>query len=326
MPRNVLAEKRHRRHDRDNKRNYSPSLYTLSMYSRSLDGELIEAFMSKDISELTRREIADHFTLSHTQWSGRLTDRQFLMRLYDLSAMPSHDYRFRNGAGDIAQHTERNNDWSPDWVFTDSRFNLLHCSDSEFLRFLTETIHPVVRQDGGEQRDLVTRLNQCLTTDGWRFVECGQVSGRALYSPAQLSGRFEVFREPTGWQKVDRQLQEAKLGLQTADAEEQFQTVGLLCREVLISAAQTVFDSRRHTSTDGVAPSATDAKRLLEAIFDTELPGNGNEEARAHARGAVRLAYALQHKRTADFRMAALCLEATVSVVNLLAVLSERRE
>jgi hypothetical protein len=66
-------------------------------------------------------------------------------------------------------------------------------------------------------------------------------------------------------------------------------------------------------------------KRLLDSIFAAELRGSANEEARAHAKAAVKLALALQHKRTADFRMAALCAEATSSVINLLAVLSGRR-
>jgi hypothetical protein len=59
--------------------------------------------------------------------------------------------------------------------------------------------------------------------------------------------------------------------------------------------------------------------------FEVELSGHVNEEARAHAKAAVKLAYALQHKRSANFRMAALCAEATASVVNLLAILIERR-
>jgi hypothetical protein len=281
--------------------------------------------MSKNISEATRRDIIDYLIGSQTHWSGRLSDREFLARLYDLTQMPSHDHRFRTAAADIAQHTENWNDWTGDWVFTDSRFNLLHCSDEEFLRFLAETVHPIVRQDAGEQRDLVAVYNRSLAADGWNFVETGQMSGRPMFSPEQLSGRFEVFDEPTGWQKVDRQLQEAKLRLQTAGSEEQFQAVGLVCREVLITVSQTVFNPTRHKSPDGVNPSDTDAKRLLEAIFEVELQGSANEEARAHAKAAVKLAYALQHKRTADFRMAALCSEATVSVVNLLAVLTDRR-
>jgi hypothetical protein len=93
----------------------------------------------------------------------------------------------------------------------------------------------------------------------------------------------------------------------------------------LISVAQEVFDPLRHPLIDETAPSDTDARRMLEAIFEAELAGASNAEARAHAKAAVRLALALQHKLTADFRTAALCAEGTVSVVNMLAVLDGRR-
>ena len=62
-------------------------------------------------------------------------------------------------------------------------------------------------------------------------------------------------------------------------------------------------------------PSSTDAKGMLERIVATGLAGGSNQEARAHAKAAVKLALALQHKRTASFQMAALCAEATSSVV-----------
>lgn len=134
-----------------------------------------------------------------------------------------------------------------------------------------------------------------------------------------------MFAEPTGWQKVDRQIQEMRSRLDETTTEERCQPVGLLCREALISVAQEVYDPTRHRTVDGSAPSDTDARRMLEAIFEAELTGGGNEEARAHAKAAMRLALALQHKRTANFTMAALCGEATLSVVNLLAVLTGRR-
>ena len=89
--------------------------------------------------------------------------------------------------------------------------------------------------------------------------------------------------------------------------------------------AQEVFVADRHPTLDGVEASDTDAKRMLEAIFNAELTGASNAEARAHAKAALRLALALQHKRTATFRLAALCAEATAAVVNLLAVLAGRR-
>ena len=149
---------------------------------------------------------------------------------------------------------------------------------------------------------------------------------RPIFSAERVDAvRAEIFEEPTGWQRVDRQLQEVRHRLDTAQTEEQFQAIGLLCREVLISVAQAVFDPARHPTIDAVAPSESDAKRMLEAIFEAELSGGANEESRTHAKAALRLALALQHKRTADFRMAALCAEATASVVNLLAILSGKR-
>ena len=102
--------------------------------------------------------------------------------------------------------------------------------------------------------------------------------------------------------------------LETATMEEQFQAVGLLCRETLISLAQAVYDAELHPTLDEVTPSDTDAKRMLEAIFAVELKGSSNDEARAHARAAVGLALALQHKRTPNFRTAALCAEGETQV------------
>lgn len=281
--------------------------------------------MANLITEVTRRAIMDFLSTSGVDWAGRLQEDDFLARLYDLTAMRSTDHRVRNAAGDIRQHRINWRDWEDDWVFYDSRFNLLHGSDEQFLRFLCETVHPVVRTDSDEAHNLVAIYNRELAADGWSVVEAKQISGRPVFAPQKIGQRAQVFDEPTGWQKVDRQLQEVRLRLDTAETEEQYQTVGLLSREVLISVAQEVFDSARHTPQDRVAPSETDAGRMLEAFFTAELKGGANEEARAHAKGALRLALALQHKRTADFRMAALCAEATSSVVNIVAVLAGRR-
>jgi hypothetical protein len=136
----------------------------------------------------------------------------------------------------------------------------------------------------------------------------------------------EVFTEPTGWARVDRGLEEIRQRLEEASTEEQFQAVGLLCRETLISLAQTVYDPSRHTPIDDTDPSETDAKRMLEAYLAKELTGGTNEVARRHARAALALANDLQHRRTAKFRQAALCAEATTAVVNLTAIISGRRD
>ena len=142
----------------------------------------------------------------------------------------------------------------------------------------------------------------------------------------RIAGVTPPLAEPTGWPKVDRTLTEVRSRLATAQSEEQFQAVGLLCREALISLSQAVYNPLRHPSLDGVVPSATDAKRMLESYFASEMDGAANKIARAHARAAVDLAVELQHRRTAEFRAAALCVEATGSVVNVIAIVSGRRD
>jgi hypothetical protein len=111
----------------------------------------------------------------------------------------------------------------------------------------------------------------------------------------------------------------------SAQTEEQYQAVGLLAREAIISAGQMVFDPIVHRTHDGVAPSPTDAKRMLDAFISHELAGGANEEARRHARSTLDFAVALQHRRTATFRDAALCVEATTAAISIAAILAGRR-
>ena len=144
---------------------------------------------------------------------------------------------------------------------------------------------------------------------------------------AGSSGRaYDVFEEPTGWSRVDRSFEEVRTRLASASTEEQFQAVGLLCRETLISVAQAVFDPDRHPPPDGVTASKTDAKRMLEGFLAAEMAGSSNSVSRKYAKAVVELALELQHQRTADFQKAALCAEATASVVNVIAILAGSRD
>jgi hypothetical protein len=135
-----------------------------------------------------------------------------------------------------------------------------------------------------------------------------------------------LFEEPTGWARVDRGVYEIRQSLEQAQVEEHFQAVGLLCREVLISVAQVVYDPQRHPTEDGTQPSETDAKRMLDTYILAELSGSPNEGVRRHAKAALAFANDLQHHRTATYRQAALCAEATISVVNLVAIISGQRD
>ncbi len=155
-----------------------------------------------------------------------MQEDNFLARLYDLSNIASTDGRFENAAGDIWKHRVINLGWPEEWVFFDARFNLLWVADEEFLRFLCETVHPVIRLGTEEARHLVAANNAELKADGWQLVEVKPISGRPVFGFERVGVRASIFEAPTGWQKVDRQIQEVRSRLDTAKTEEQFQAVG----------------------------------------------------------------------------------------------------
>lgn len=132
--------------------------------------------------------------------------------------------------------------------------------------------------------------------------------------------------KPTGWERVDRNIEKMIHLLETATNEEDFQAVGLICRELIISLAQAVYSPELHQSVDGVNPSETDAKRMLENYIASELAVSPNEEIRRYAKNAYQLSVILQHKRNANFRQAALCVEATRSLINIVAIISGHRD
>lgn len=140
-----------------------------------------------NISEATRRDLVDSLILDSTDWAGRLEEPDFLARIFDLRAMPSRDHRFRDAYGDIWQHRVNNpQDWEEDWVFHDARFDLLHCDDELFLRFLCETLHPVVRSDPEEIEKLRQNYNHFLRADGYEVVERTQMAGRPVFVARQI--------------------------------------------------------------------------------------------------------------------------------------------
>ncbi len=110
-----------------------------------------------------------------------MEESEFLSRLFNLSAIPSTDHRFKDAAGDIWQHRVNNFDWDSDWVFYDSRFNLMNGDDEDFLSFLCETIHPVVRPDPTEAERICQLYNEYLRNDGFQIIEKTRLSGKPVF-------------------------------------------------------------------------------------------------------------------------------------------------
>lgn len=142
---------------------------------------------STNLPRQTRLNIVDGLKMDQVVWPGALDDVEFLSRLYDLKSLPSHDSRFKDAAGDIWQHTINNNDFELHWVYTDNRFQLMDGSADIFLKFLCETIHPVVRPSRDEALKLVGHYNDQLKPVGWEIIEEERIAGRPRFTYRALA-------------------------------------------------------------------------------------------------------------------------------------------
>jgi hypothetical protein len=121
------------------------------------------------ILKKVRKNIFDHLVAKRIVWHGRLDQVQFLNRMFDLESLPSQDCRFPTASGDIWQHTINNDDFEPDWVFYDDRFDLLNCPDNTLLDFLENMLHPAVRDNIAESTQIQGIINIYLKDCGIQF-------------------------------------------------------------------------------------------------------------------------------------------------------------
>ncbi|MDR2126485.1 MAG: abortive infection family protein [Prevotellaceae bacterium] len=135
-----------------------------------------------EISEVTRQNIADETVLKKIYYCGDLNEPDFLSRLFDLQTLFSRDFRYKNAYDDIFQHTVNNIDYPDNWIYSDTRINLLHCTDDLYLKFLAETIHPVVRSDSKEVSILETIYNKHLNDDGFEILRTDEMLGKPIFS------------------------------------------------------------------------------------------------------------------------------------------------
>jgi hypothetical protein len=141
----------------------------------------------KGLNRLIRQNILDGFKIDRVHWSGALNDVEFLSRIYDLKTLPSHDSRFKDAAGDIWQHRINNDDWDNDWIFGDNRFKLTDGPEDNFLRFLCEMVHPVVRPDKDEAIKLVKQINDQLKLGGWSLEQEELIAGRPRFVARKIN-------------------------------------------------------------------------------------------------------------------------------------------
>ncbi|HRK26394.1 MAG TPA: abortive infection family protein [Chitinophagales bacterium] len=142
------------------------------------------------ITVTTRKNIIDFLTIEGIHWSGSLEETDFLSRIFDLTKMPSTDSRFDNARGDIWQHRINNpQDWEDNWVFSDSRFNLLHCEDGVFMQFLCEMLHPVLKREITIIDRMLQAFNDFLKDDGYELIEKTKIANYAIFVGRQKLSR-----------------------------------------------------------------------------------------------------------------------------------------
>lgn len=143
-----------------------------------------------EISEITKRDIFDEITLSKINIYGRLSELEFLKRIYNLKELPSQDHRYANAEGDIIQHTVNNDDWDEDWVLNDDRLKILSGSDQTFLRFICEILHPAVQSDDNNIEILHDFINKHLILDGWELYVEKYISNKPIYNARKIQNDF----------------------------------------------------------------------------------------------------------------------------------------
>lgn len=160
--------------------------------------KIIQEGFDKDIETLGYdpyydRQMSSFETVRiYIPYYGRFTEIEFLDRLYHLEKMPSTDHRYKNAKGDIYCHTVSFQDWPEFWFLEDDRFQLKDGYDDEpILNFLSEMLHPAVREESSHWREYLDRFNELLRQDGYELYAAYRISGRDIYKAREYIALVE---------------------------------------------------------------------------------------------------------------------------------------
>lgn len=138
----------------------------------------------RDIIEILKKVEGSNFTDYEEYlypYYGRLKEVDFLKRLYNLKEMESMDSRQKNAEDDISCHIYFG-DYGIGWIFEDERFDLIGCSDEEFLKFICEIFHPEVRDENKDWKQILNSINKLLKNDGIKLYVKDKISNRNIYA------------------------------------------------------------------------------------------------------------------------------------------------
>ena len=284
-----------------------------------------------------RQRIVDSVLGAKIPLFGTLDDPTFLSHLYDLSQIATSDGRFSNARGDIWQHTVNNSDWDPDWFMADQRFDLLHAPDELFLKLLTEMLHPRVRPNLEQTKELLDLFNEELRPYGYEISPERKLGSAWTYTFANtLKGGAVAISSATRIADVlsSEYLTKQAASLQDAVTSSPTEAIGK-AKEFVESVCKEILKRRT-----GAAVSAETKfpKLVKETVHSLELvpPGPDFQSARlpiqsiatslgmiAEAEATLRNSFGTGHGKDASFkelatRHAALAVHAAIALSEFL--------
>lgn len=136
----------------------------------------------------------------------------------------------------------------------------------------------------------------------------------------------EVLVQLDDWGRIKRTVNKIRFDSNSAQNEEDFQAVGLLCRDVIISLAQAVYNPFIHGDKDeeGTLIGPSDAVRMIGNYFIIQLKGKSNKELRDYAKATNAIANQLTHKRTATRKDMQLTMSSTIALINFIGILEDK--
>lgn len=145
----------------------------------------------------------------------------------------------------------------------------------------------------------------------------------SYFEEVKLPQNMETVVELNDWERIDRTITKMKRDSNTAKNEEDFQEIGLLCRDVIISLAQAVYNPLIHSETDdhGTRIGSSDAVRMLGNYIDFSFMGKHNKELRVYAKATNDLANQLTHKRSATKKDMLLTISSTIALINFIGII-----
>ena len=148
----------------------------------------------------------------------------------------------------------------------------------------------------------------------------------AYFEDTESYSNIETIVELDDWERIKRTVIKIKRESNNAKDEEDFQTIGLLCRDVIISLAQAVYNPMIHGATDdtGKRIGNADAVRMIGNYVSVKLNGSHNKELRAYAKATNDLANQLTHKRSATKKDMLLIVSSTIALINFIGIIEDK--